>query len=346
VSERGKLYIQLGELRPLAAGSAATGVSLPGALAAAGLDACLLEKPDSTLIDLAAYFRFWQYAAEAARDETMGVSQRSLIPGSTHFVLSRVIGCGTLLDAMKEIAKAYNFLHGGNFNRVELQKDRLAYVIDDAAFPYAPGASTEFRHFAMECVLIFLHSVLVLIATDALDAKLKKVHVRRARRPRQERHLDFWHAPLRFKSDDYALLYHPSAATLPIGLAPEDLPPARAVFSKIAALIERREASLTGEDRVVERVAALLKENDYSQQHVARRLGLSVASLRRKLVEEGTAFRNLRRSVKNERARFLLSSGASIVEVAESLGFSDFRSFSRAFKSWNRITPAEFRAAK
>ena len=30
------------------------------------------------------------------------------------------------------------------------------------------------------------------------------------------RHLDFWHVPLRFKSDSYALMYHPSAAALPV----------------------------------------------------------------------------------------------------------------------------------
>ena len=343
---RGKLRIQLGELRPLATASAAAGVSLPAALAGAGLDADLLERPDATLVELSAYFRFWQHAAEAARDETMGVSQRSLMPGSTHFVLSRVSGCSTLLEAMKEIAKAYNFLHGGNFNHVETGKDRLAYVIDDSAFPYAPGASADFRHFAMECVLIFLHSILALIASDALDAKLLKLHVKRARRPRLGKHLDFWRVPLRFKSDDYALLYHPSAAALPIEMTPETMPPSRAVFSKIATLIELREASLTRQDRVVERVTELLKDNAASQQHVARMLGLSVASLRRKLAEDGTAFRDLNRTVKNERAKFLLAGGASVPEVAESLGFSDFRSFSRAFKAWNKMTPASYRASR
>jgi len=71
-----------------------------------------------------------------------------------------------------------------------------------------------------------------------------------------------------------------------------------------------------------------------------------VASLRRRLSEEGVNFRDLCHTAKNDRAKFLLKQGLSVPEVAERLGFSDFRSFTRAFKSWNETTPRSFRLSE
>ena len=333
----------LGVLRPLAAASAAAGAALPEALAAAGLHTDILQSADTTPVSLSSYFRFWEHAAQSIQDETLGVSRRSLLPGSTHFVLSRLPGCNNLFEAMKEIANAYNFLHGGSFNHVEMRGDRISYVIDNSMFPYASGTDGNFRAFAMECVMIFLHSIFVIVSSDRLNAKLLKLCLTRDRKPGMSGHLDFWHVPLRFKSATYALIYHPSAAELPLTITAANMPHSRAVFYKIGELIERREASLTGQDRVRERVASILEGDVASQQTVAALLGLSVASLRRRLSEEGTSFRALCHTAKNDRAKFLLKQGLSVPEVAERLGFSDFRSFTRAFKSWNETTPRSYR---
>lgn len=342
----GRLNILLGELRPLAAASAAAGAALPESLVAAGLQTDLLQSPDTTPVSLSSYFRFWEHAAQSIQDETLGVSRRSLLPGSTHFVLSRLPVCSNLFAAMKEIASAYNFLHGGSFNHVEMRGDRVSYIIDDSMFPYVSGTDKNFRAFAMECVLIFLHSILVLVTSDALNAKLLKLRLTRERKPGIGRHLDFWHVPLRFKCDSYALIYHPSAAELPVTITAANMPHSRAVFHKIGELIEWREASLTRQDRIRERVASILVGGVTSQQAVASLLGLSVASLRRRLSEEGTSFRALCHAARNDRAKFLLKQGLSVPEVAERLGFSDFRSFTRAFKNWNETTPRSYRLSE
>ena len=71
-------------------------------------------------------------------------------------------------------------------------------------------------------------------------------------------------------------------------------------------------------------------------------MGLSVATLRRRLSGEGFTFRALREEVLNETARRLLSGGKSVSDVAEALGFSDARAFNRAFKDWNGVTPKAF----
>ena len=65
---------------------------------------------------------------------------------------------------------------------------------------------------------------------------------------------------------------------------------------------------------------------------VARRLGMSVRTLQRRLGEEGTSFREIRDSVRLSRARRLLTEARlSISEVAERLGFADVSAFDNAF---------------
>lgn len=78
---------------------------------------------------------------------------------------------------------------------------------------------------------------------------------------------------------------------------------------------------------------------------VARRLGMSVRTLQRRLGEEGTSFREIRDSVRLSRARRLLTEARlSISEVAERLGFADVSAFDNAFKRWTGETPNALRA--
>ncbi|MFO0694667.1 MAG: AraC family transcriptional regulator [Polyangiales bacterium] len=77
---------------------------------------------------------------------------------------------------------------------------------------------------------------------------------------------------------------------------------------------------------------------------VARRLGMSERSLRRRLKSEGASFPDLVREAMSELARRLLREpSSSIQETAYRLGFSDVSSFHRAFKRWTGTTPSEFR---
>lgn len=79
---------------------------------------------------------------------------------------------------------------------------------------------------------------------------------------------------------------------------------------------------------------------------VAKHLTMAPRSLRRKLEEEGTNFREL---VDAERrhlaAQLLLSTEMKLEEVAAQLGYSDTAGFTRAFHRWFDQAPGEFRKA-
>jgi len=77
-------------------------------------------------------------------------------------------------------------------------------------------------------------------------------------------------------------------------------------------------------------------------REAAKRLGLSERTLRRRLDEEGTSFRERLDHVRRARALEMLAH-QDVQTVAPQLGFVDARSFQRAFRRWTRMTPHEYK---
>lgn len=98
-----------------------------------------------------------------------------------------------------------------------------------------------------------------------------------------------------------------------------------------------------------ERVRRLLQKNpgQRSNQRFAHELSISTSTLKRRLSEEGTTFRELRQSFLLERAMLqLLDRSMSVSEIATDLGYSDPANFSHAFKRWTGSSPSEFRLSQ
>lgn len=303
----------------------------------------LVNPGEGGSLRLVDYFRMLERLSLKVQDETCKVSTRPLLPGTTTFVLSHLAECERLYEALKLIAKTYNLLHGGAFNRVEERGDDLVYAIDDSGFPYARVASgADYSHFVMECVLIFLHSTLVSVTSEELSGLLRKVYSKRPSRKGAGAHLQFWDVPIRWRSGIYGLVYDRRAIDLPIRTDRLDRGAMQSIYSLTIDYLERRYPGGGASATISERVSALLHRGVRTQAEAARMLGMSVPTLRRRLDDEDSSFRDLRRRCLNERAKSMLRRGVHISAIAEELGFSDFRSFTRAFKDWNRQTPAQF----
>lgn len=76
---------------------------------------------------------------------------------------------------------------------------------------------------------------------------------------------------------------------------------------------------------------------------MAREVGVSTRSLHRMLAAEGMKYTELAERVRIEKAKRLLAQDKSTDDVASALGYSDERSFRRAFERGTGITPARFR---
>ncbi|HSW14443.1 MAG TPA: AraC family transcriptional regulator [Solimonas sp.] len=77
---------------------------------------------------------------------------------------------------------------------------------------------------------------------------------------------------------------------------------------------------------------------------IASSLQLSPRSLRRRLEEEGTSFRDLLDEVRQMLAEEMLSTGRiKLSEIALRLGYAEPASFIHAFRRWKGVSPAAFR---
>lgn len=97
---------------------------------------------------------------------------------------------------------------------------------------------------------------------------------------------------------------------------------------------------------LTERVRRLVEEDPGRSisVNVAALLGISVSTLKRRLEDEGTTFREVRQSLLRERAIVrLLDPSLTTRQIAQELGYSDTATFSHAFKRWTGQSPRAFR---
>ena len=132
----------------------------------------------------------------------------------------------------------------------------------------------------------------------------------------------------------------------PAATSPSDNP-LLGLFDAFAKVITQRiddPNSLRG--KVEAGLEPMLQSGDISLDQLASELGMSRATLQRRLKAEGTTFEAILDGLRQRLARdYLRKQNFSVKQTAYLLGFSDPAAFSRAFKRWTGQSPSELRAA-
>ncbi|PPE73039.1 hypothetical protein C3942_14500 [Solimonas fluminis] len=111
--------------------------------------------------------------------------------------------------------------------------------------------------------------------------------------------------------------------------------------SQRLAKMPRRSGLIAAVEAVFDQEPRLLGQGI---ERVAQRLDLHPRTLQRRLHEEGEAFAELQGRVRYRRAlQDLEDPKLDLETISERLGFSDRRSFTRAFTRWAGASPSEFR---
>ena len=139
--------------------------------------------------------------------------------------------------------------------------------------------------------------------------------------------------------------------SLPLGLLDQPLKMADPASFREAELICQRELdkleqTVSMSSRV--RRIMLEKHNGFPCLNVTARLfHLTPRTLHRRLLEEGTSFKDILEQVRHTLAVEYLKAGhLSIEEIAYTLGYTDIANFRRAFKRWEAMPPSRYRAAQ
>lgn len=196
-------------------------------------------------------------------------------------------------------------------------------------------------------------------ATEAMLAELLHGARRVAQRPLAPREVRFQHAapPARADRDAFEAFFGApvrwGAAATGMVLAADDLAlPLPGLDAALGGFLRRLAGdALTsrGETpdllaRVRQIIAEELQRGLPGIDVVARRIGLSERTLRRRLDEDGTTFRDLVDQTRAEVAKgYMRDRRLPLSEVAFLLGFSEPSAFTRAFKRWTDSTPGAWR---
>lgn len=333
--------IEFRQVEPMLRSALESGVEVDEILRLLGLPDGMDRTAPDTPLPLVDYYRIQRDIARLLDDLTAQLSERKLIYKTGSFMVAQVQQVRTLQDAIASLADYSNMVHGDSYNSVRQSQEFVTLVVDDSAFPYRFRQDDELTHFIGDCLLIKVHCLLDSLTNGVASKALRKVRLRRSRGSEGVGQLGYWRAPLQYGHGVYELVFDYPMASLPIpAMAGVDLS-ADGVFARVINQLEQR-TSEHGHRTFKARTLELVAGGMHQQGDVAKRLGVSTATLRRRLSEEAVSFRGLIHQARFEQAERMLRKGQSVSQVSEHLDYSDIRAFNRAFKNWKGQTPAAF----
>jgi AraC-like DNA-binding protein len=279
-------------------------------------------------------WRLFSAQIAATGDELLNLGLQRLPAGLTEIVVARALHEDSIPAAMATFCEVINLLQTDL--RLSFKRQRNEFVLN-AIFP----RQIDRRHqIYLEIACMPWLCTFCWMSSQLLPLKRFVTHPARAEASTQL--LSMFGCPVEFRGDGITLVYSNEIGELAIS------PPALSRWRQgiYAVLLERmrgRQAKVAA-DGLESYVEAAVRNGILSQSAIADSAAMSVATLRRHLQRRNTSLTRIRDSVIRDSAPQLLHAGYTVEAAAEQLGYSDARSFRRAFRRVLGRTPAEYRA--
>lgn len=311
------------------------GVDSSRVLAEFGLQPAYFDEPDNTF-SVATRFRLMARCAEVCRCPHFGllVGERGNISalGPVGFLMQSSPNVRAALEVMSRHFWVHN--------------PKAAAELDEydsfGVFRYTvlqPGTDGE------EVLLDGAAAMMLNIMRSLCGHYWKptEVHLARRRPRRLKPYRQFFDAPLVFDAEETSLIF--DAYWLDKRLPSADPLLHLMMEHRIAELEAQRRHDLASQLRRI--LPSLLSSRDASVTVAAKRLGLGVRTMHRRLLDEGTSFTQLREEVRFAMARALLQdTRIPAHRISDRLGYANASAFSYAFRRWSGMSPAQWRVAR
>ncbi|MGB0450074.1 MAG: AraC family transcriptional regulator [Porticoccaceae bacterium] len=304
------------------------------ALARAGINPALLDK-NSQRVHADQVAHLFKTVQETLDDEFMGFTENSCKVGVFAIMAELVSRCATLGELLDKAVGFYNLTSNDIPMRLE-RVDGNALLSFTMAKP-----QLDPEHFMTEFWLVIWHRFPSWYIGQPI--RLKETHFT-FKSPAHKSELQImFPGQLYFKSSANRLIFDAHYLDKPLVRTDQEL----AQFVKNAPADVM---TIPGSDRTLEAQI----ERMISQRHpdrlvfapihqLAAELGISSQTLHRRLKESATSYQKIKDNLRREVAiNKLLNERLSVEQVADIVGFSESRSFTRAFKHWTGFTPREY----
>lgn len=311
-------------------------VPIDGLLARHGFSRADIQSPYSR-VSLCLYVELMEDAAARAGDGFFGLDLGSRFKlqqlGPFYALMSNAENLRAALSMFARFQGAWQTRTSMNVLR-DAETTSYTYGIDDAAI-WPRRQDAEFTLAAMTTL------VRQLGAPRWSPLQVEFEHSVAGREPRLH---DFFRAPVRGQARFNRMTISNDDLDRPFCLGGAVPEAARVIEQHLRDLLfDEADNDSTLAEAVTNCVAKRLGHAIVDVDLVARELNLSTRSLRRKLDEEGTSFREILQGQRLLRARKLLDDGRhQISELAAFVGYSDVAVFSRAFKAWTGVSPSDY----
>jgi AraC-like DNA-binding protein len=232
--------------------------------------------------------------------------------------------------------------HANRYERVVDDLSRVSLIEDGATAMLRLWRVGDYPHppQGIECTF----AVIVKLIADELPSPAFAREVRFAHRmtgPLEERTKRF-RCPVRFEQPHHEIEIDAALLDLPVRSADPHL--GEVLEDHVRIML----AALPTEDPLILRARTALAESlaggVASLEALADTLHMSERTLRRRLDEHGTSYKQLLDELRQQLARYYVArTDQSLEQVASRLGFTEPSTFYRAFKRWEGTTPAAYR---
>lgn len=192
------------------------------------------------------------------------------------------------------------------------------------------------RRLYVEMVVVVLHTACCWMAGQKLQPR--RLIAPRDDAPGSGAMFALLGCPVVLRGQDIELVYPASAADLTIVADRFELWP-NLLFETYRQIT----AEPLAHTSTAEQVLDLLWQAPLDQPTLAAAMGVSVATLRRRLAEEGHSYRGLISHVRQQQTLAALKASIGLEDLAEGLGYSEARSLRRATRRWFGAPPSELR---
>ncbi|NRF70168.1 AraC family transcriptional regulator [Aquincola sp. S2] len=308
------------------------------ALQCAGIAPELLAS-DAARVPAAAFAALWLAVGEALDDEFFGLDARRMKVGSFALLCHALVGQRSVERALKQALRGLALFLDDIGATLSTQGGAARITIANRI------AAPDARRFADETLLVMVHGLLCWLAGRRVPlARLDWAHPRPSHADEYRRMF----APvLHFDQPATAISFDARVLRGELAIVPAAL---SAFLRDAPQSVFLKQVNPAGWAERVRRQLrrALLADSAEGPtlEALARQFGLSPATLRRRLDDEGAGWQALKDEVRRDLAiHHLADRRLSIEQVAAQLGFTDASSFHRAFRKWTGAAPGAYRAS-
>lgn len=299
-----------------------------------GLPADILQQESGQRLPVARFAEFWRQLADFLQDEFCLMDHRAMRPGSFAFMCRIAARQPTVAEG---IAAGLEFLSlvFDDMHAVLRREQNLAQIV------FLESEPQPKRAFAYFTFWMYVHGLTCWLANQripilAIDSRCPPPELD------QDYRVMFTHS-LRYNCQQSRLLFVCDSLDSPIRRSEQELQRFIADSPDNIMVKYRDPHSLTSQVRHL--LGSIPPAEWPDAPAMAQQLCMSVATLRRRLSEEGQSFQAIKDSVRKARALQLLASEhQTFVDIAATLGFADVSSFYKAFRKWTGIQPGFYRS--